>query len=75
MPRERWRPSHVDHLKPGCEDPGQPARAVNLNAAEQVELKLKTPWRDRTIYLGMTPLEFMKRLAAATATTASANDC
>jgi hypothetical protein len=37
---------------------------VQLNAAEQVELKLKTPWRDRTTHLVMSPLEFMQRLAA-----------
>jgi hypothetical protein len=27
-------------------------------------LKLKTPWRDGTTHLVMTPLEFMQRLAA-----------
>jgi hypothetical protein len=37
---------------------------VQLNAAGQVELKLKTPWRDGTTYLVMSPLEFMQRLAA-----------
>jgi hypothetical protein len=37
---------------------------VQLNAAGQVELKLKTPWRDGTTHLIMTPLEFMQRLAA-----------
>jgi Putative transposase len=30
----------------------------------QVELKLKTPWRDGTTHLVMSPLEFMQRLAA-----------
>jgi hypothetical protein len=34
------------------------------NAAGQVDLKLKTPWRDRTAHLVMSPLEFMQRLAA-----------
>jgi hypothetical protein len=29
-----------------------------------VELKLKTPWRDGTTLLVMSPLEFMQRLAA-----------
>jgi hypothetical protein len=29
-----------------------------------VELKLKTPWRDGTTHLVMTPLMFMQRLAA-----------
>lgn len=37
---------------------------VQLNAAGQVELRLKTPWRDGTTHLVMTPLEFMQRLAA-----------
>jgi hypothetical protein len=35
---------------------------VQLNAAGQVELK--TPWRDGTTQLVMSPLEFMQRLAA-----------
>ena len=34
------------------------------NAAGQVALKLKTPWRDGTTHLVMSPLEFMQRLAA-----------
>lgn len=37
---------------------------VQLNAAGQVELRLKTPWRDGTTHLVMSPLEFMQRLAA-----------
>jgi hypothetical protein len=37
---------------------------VQLNAAGRVELKLKTPWRDGTTHLVMSPLEFMQRLAA-----------
>jgi uncharacterized protein (DUF983 family) len=37
---------------------------VQLNAAGQVELKLKSPWRDGTTHLVMSPLEFMQRLAA-----------
>ncbi len=37
---------------------------VQLNAAGQVELELKTPWRDGTTHLVMSPLEFMQRLAA-----------
>ena len=36
---------------------------VQLNATGQVELKLKTPWRDGTTHLVMSPLEFMQRLA------------
>jgi transposase len=34
---------------------------VQLNAAGQVELKLKTPWRDGTTHLVMSPLEFMQQ--------------
>jgi len=41
-----------------------PDERVQLNAAGQVELKLKTPWRDGTTHLVMSPLEFMQRLAA-----------
>ncbi|MFN7546170.1 MAG: transposase, partial [Pseudomonadota bacterium] len=37
---------------------------VQLNAAGQVELKLKAPWRDGTTHMVMSPLEFMQRLAA-----------
>ena len=37
--------------------------SVQLNAAERVELKLKTPWRDGTTHLEMIPLEIMQRLA------------
>jgi len=37
---------------------------VQLNAAGQVELKLKTPWRDGTTHLVMNPLDFTQRLAA-----------
>jgi len=37
---------------------------VQLDAAGQVELKLKAPWRDGTTHLVMSPLEFMQRLAA-----------
>jgi hypothetical protein len=37
---------------------------VQLNAAGQVELKLKPPWRDGTTHLVMSPLEFMRRLEA-----------
>lgn len=37
---------------------------VQVNAAGQVELKLKTPGCDGTTHLVMTPLVFMQRLAA-----------
>ena len=39
-------------------------RCRRCNAAGQVVLKLKTPWRDGTTHLVMSPLEFMQRLAA-----------
>ena len=35
-----------------------------MNHAGQVVLKLKTPYRDGTSHLVMSPLEFMQRLAA-----------
>ena len=37
---------------------------VQTNAARQVVLMLKIPWRDDTTHLVMSPLEFMHRLAA-----------
>ena len=37
---------------------------VQANAAGQVVLKVKTPWRDGTTHLDMSPLEFTRRLAA-----------
>ena len=35
-----------------------------MNHAGQVVLKLKTPYRDGTSHINMSPLEFMQRLAA-----------
>ena len=40
---------------------------VQLNDAGQVALKLKTPWRDGTTHLVMSPLEFMQRAGSAAA--------
>ena len=37
---------------------------VQANGSGQVVLKLKTPWRDGTTHLVMSPLEFMQWLAA-----------
>ena len=37
---------------------------VKINAAGQMGLKLKTPWRDGNTHLVMSPLGFMQRLAA-----------
>ena len=48
-----------------CRDITWPAlsdESVQLNAAGRVELKLKTPWRDGTTHLVMSPLEIMQRL-------------
>ena len=50
-----------------CRYIARPALAdarVQTNAAGQVVHKLKTPWRDGTTHLVMSPLEFMQRLAA-----------
>ena len=44
--------------------PALPDERVQINAAGQVELKLRTPRRDGTTHLVMSPLEFMQRLAA-----------
>jgi Putative transposase/Transposase zinc-binding domain len=38
---------------------------VKINAKGQVELKLKTPWRDGTTHHVMSPLEFMQRQPTA----------
>ena len=37
---------------------------VPINATGEVEPKFKTPWRDGTTHLVMSPLEFMQRLSA-----------
>ena len=37
---------------------------LKRNNAGQVVLQLKSPWRDGTIHIVMSPLEFMQRLAA-----------
>ena len=49
----------LGQLRPALSD-----ERVQLKAAGQVELKLKTPWRDGTTHLMMSPLEFMQRLEA-----------
>lgn len=35
---------------------------LDVRPAGQVELELKTPWRDGTTHSGMSPLKFMQRL-------------
>ena len=37
---------------------------VQINSVGQVVLRLKTPWRDSSTHIVMSPLEFMPRLAA-----------
>ena len=56
MPRE------TTARQPLCAD----IDGFSLHAAVrgQVELQLKTPWRDGTTHLVMSPLEFIQRLAA-----------
>jgi hypothetical protein len=54
----------LEHL---CRYITRPALAndrVKINAKGQVELKLKTPWRDGTTHHVMSPLEFVQWLAA-----------
>ncbi len=56
-----------DSLERLCRYITRPALAnerVRCNGAGQVVLTLKTPWRDGTTHLVMSPLEFMQRLAA-----------
>jgi hypothetical protein len=61
------------HPSPHTPAPGGVCRSITraalvnerdqCNAARQVVLKLKTPWRDGTTHLVISPLEFMQRLA------------
>jgi len=44
--------------------PALSGERIQINAAGQMELKLKTAWRDGTAHLVMSPLKFMQRLAA-----------
>ena len=59
-------PSPGTNSPPDCLCPGSALsdERVQLNAAGQVELQLKTPGRDGTTHLVMSPLEFVHRLAA-----------
>jgi len=59
MIARRWSSfAATSRARPRTED------RVQTNAAGQVVLRLKTPWRDGTTHLVMSPLEFMQRLAA-----------
>lgn len=72
--REPWAvakpgaPAHADDgipvLAVGLARAGEVDDAEPGDVAGQVELKLKTPWRDGTSHLVMSPPEFMQRLAA-----------
>jgi hypothetical protein len=61
---EAHDPKRLDQLCRYITRPALSDERVQVNAAGQVELKLKTPWRDGTTHLVMTPLVFMQRLAA-----------
>ena len=72
--RSRRRPAAVCEgrvrraLEQLCRYITRPALAnerVQTNAAGRVVLKLKTPWRDGTTHLVMSPLEFMQQRLAA----------
>lgn len=59
---------HRKRLEQLCRYVTRPALSyerVQLKAAAQVELKLKTPWRDGTTHPVMSPLEFVQRWSAA----------
>jgi hypothetical protein len=58
---------HRRRLEQLCRHVTRPALSderVQCNAAGQVELKLKTPWRDGSTHRVMSPLEFMHRLTS-----------
>ena len=65
-PGQRPGSSPGTNSPPDCLCPGSALanERVQTNAAGQVVLKLKTPWRDGTTHLVMSPLDFMQRLAA-----------
>ena len=56
--------SELKHLCRYITRPAIANERLSVNHAGQVVLKLKTPYRDGTSYLVMSPLEFMQRLAA-----------
>ena len=59
--------SELEHLCRYLTRPAIANERLSLNHAGQVVLKLKTPNRDGTSHLLMSPLEFMQRLAALVA--------
>ena len=54
----------LEQLCPYITRPALSDERVQCDAAGQVEPKLKTPWRDGTTHLVMSPLECMQWLAA-----------
>lgn len=57
----RQVPGEVTFFSALCRYITRPALSeerMHLNAAGQVQLKLKTPWRDGTTHLVMSPLEY-----------------
>jgi Putative transposase len=54
----------LEQLRHHITRPALSDERVQCVTAGQVELKLKTSWRDGTTHLVMTSLEFMQRLAA-----------
>jgi len=55
---------HWNNLAATSPAPALANERVQINAAGQVVLKLKSPWCDGTTHPVMSPLEFMQRLAA-----------
>lgn len=54
----------LEHLCRYITRPAIANERLTLNDAGQVVLTLKTPYRDGTTHIVMSPLEFMQRLAA-----------
>jgi hypothetical protein len=54
----------LEHLCRYITRPAIATERLTLNRAGQVVLTLKTPYRDGTTHIVMSPLEFMQRLAA-----------
>jgi hypothetical protein len=55
----------LEQLCPNITHPALANERVHRNAAGQVGLTIKTPWRDGTTHLVVTPLEFMQAPAAS----------
>jgi len=76
---EAYDRKRLEQLRRYITRPALSDERVQLNAAGQVELKLKTTWRDGTTLLVMSPLELMQQPAALVprpvAKNSPANDC